>query len=161
MLEPENVWPIETNNQNHCWSILRLTSWRFQARQCVWICLQQIIRCNKHVGFFFFFLFFQLQTLSTTVCHIVYSTNAEAATDFPHLLWNTHMHMKQLTHTHTHVHTLTHMHWSAAIGRAGVIWEYESGSMTSLLFTGIRSSLVPTPHPVSLITLMPHSPRHA
>lgn len=90
----------------------------------------------------------------SSVCETVYSTKTEAARVFPLLLWNTHMHMKLLTQTHTHA-------VDAVIERAGVSWEYESGSMTSLLFTGIRSSLVPTPPPPSLITLVLYSCWHA
>lgn len=56
------------------------------------------------------------------------------------------------------------MHWDVLIGRAGVSWEYESGSMTSLLFTGIRSSLsspsTPPPLPVSPPTLSPSLSNH-
>lgn len=42
--------------------------------------------------------------------------------------------------THTHTHT------DAVIGWADVSWEYESVCMTSLLFTGIQSFLIPSPH---------------
>lgn len=47
------------------------------------------------------------------------------------------------------------MHWDVVIGRAGVSWEYESGSMTSLLFTGIRSSLTLT-FPIYTLPSSPH-----
>lgn len=93
--------------------------------------------------------------------------NSQASTVSPHLLWNTHMDMKRMTHRRTHMRTYTlsphplthtHMHWDVVIGRAGISWEYESGSMTSLLFTGIRSSLtltfpiytLPPPPPICL-----------
>lgn len=57
-------------------------------------------------------------------------TNAYEAVD---LHTYTHLTLWQQTHTHTH--------WDVVIGRASVSWEYESGCMTSSLFTGIRSSL--------------------
>lgn len=77
-------------------------------------------------------------------------------------------HMHAHTHTHSHLtlvnNTHTQMHWDVLIGRAGVSWEYESGSMTSLLFTGIRSSLsspsTPPPLPVSPPTLSPSLSNH-
>ena len=91
-------------------------------------------------------------------------TNTDATAVCPH------MHMKLLTCTHTHTHTLTspllttnthtQMHWDVLIGRAGVSWEYESGSMTSLLFTGIRSSLPPSSLSHPPLTLSPSLSNH-
>lgn len=102
----------------------------------------------------------QLQTLHTTVRHIVYYTNTAAA--------------MQLDPTHTdaraHTHTLTLSPQPHALGCCDwegccQLREHESGRMTSLLFTGIRSSLAAPPPaaapPLPLITLMLHSRWHA
>lgn len=114
--------PIWLNTQNHHWSFSFAINWKeVSARPVVYVIYWHF---------------------PSSVFETVYSTKSEATRVFPLLLWNTHMHMKLLTQTHTHA-------VDVVIERAGVSWEYESGSMTSLLFTGIRSSLVPTPPPVS------------